>query len=77
MLGTISIQEAQAHLSELITKLIPGEEIVITQNERPVAKLISQSKPLRRPRQPGSARGKLIIHSEDDEHLKDFEGYLS
>lgn len=32
---------------------------------------------LRQPRQPGSAKGKLIIHCEDDEHLKDFKEYLS
>jgi hypothetical protein len=29
-----------------------------------------------RPRQFGSGAGKLIILSEDDEHLKDFEEYM-
>lgn len=76
MLETITIQDAQAHLPELITRLIPGEEIVITQNERPVAKLISQSNCSRQPRQPGSAVGKLIIHADDDEHLEDFKEYM-
>jgi hypothetical protein len=27
-------------------------------------------------RQKGSAKGKLIIHAEDDEHLKDFQEYM-
>jgi antitoxin (DNA-binding transcriptional repressor) of toxin-antitoxin stability system len=32
MMTTVSIQEAQAKLSELIHQLIPGEEVVITEN---------------------------------------------
>ena len=31
---------------------------------------------VRKPRQPGSAKGKLIILKDDDEHLKDFEEYM-
>jgi len=27
-------------------------------------------------RQKGSAKGKFIIHTEDDEHLKDFQEYM-
>jgi len=42
MSATISIEEAQAHLAELIARLVPGEELVITQGDRPVAKLIGQ-----------------------------------
>lgn len=30
----------------------------------------------RQPRQPGSARGKLTIITEDDEHLRDFQEYM-
>jgi prevent-host-death family protein len=73
MASTITLEEAQAHLAELIERLSPGEEVVITQNEQPVARLIGQ-----RPfgRQPGSARGKLTVHTEDDEHLKDFKDYM-
>ncbi len=76
MSATVSIEEAQAHLAELIEKLGPGEEVVITHNKQPVARLISQREAARRPRQPGSAKGKLIIHSEDDEHLDDFREYM-
>jgi antitoxin (DNA-binding transcriptional repressor) of toxin-antitoxin stability system len=76
MSTTISLEEAQAHLSELVGKLAPGEEIIITEGERPVAKIVGQGVPARKPRRPGSARGKLIILEEDDEHLKDFEEYM-
>jgi antitoxin (DNA-binding transcriptional repressor) of toxin-antitoxin stability system len=73
---TITVEEAQAQLSQLLRQLGPGEEIVITEGERPLAKLIGQPRPPRKPRQPGTARGKLILREEDDEHLKDFEEYL-
>ncbi len=32
MPATITVEEAQAHLKELIDKLAPGEEVVITAN---------------------------------------------
>ena len=71
MSAVVSIEEAQAHLAELIARLQPGEELVITQNEQPVAKLIVQSGGSRQPRRPGSAKGKLIILADDDEHLQE------
>jgi len=36
---TITLEEAQAKLPEVIQKLAPGEELVITQDNRPVAHL--------------------------------------
>jgi prevent-host-death family protein len=76
MSSVITVAEAQAKLKELITSLAPGEEIVITENQRPVAKLVGQPSQQRKPRKAGSAKGKLIILQEDDEHLKDFEDYM-
>jgi antitoxin (DNA-binding transcriptional repressor) of toxin-antitoxin stability system len=35
-MSTVSVQEAQAKLSELIHKLKPGDEVVITENNQPV-----------------------------------------
>ena len=43
MSATITIDEAQAKLRELIHQLVPGEEVIITENQEPVAKLVSQS----------------------------------
>ena len=42
MSATITIEEAQAKLKELIHRLGPGEEIIITENQRPVAKLVNE-----------------------------------
>jgi prevent-host-death family protein len=46
---TVSIQEAQANLSELIHQLRPGEEVVITENEQPVARLVPPANQPQRP----------------------------
>jgi antitoxin (DNA-binding transcriptional repressor) of toxin-antitoxin stability system len=75
MSTTIPLEEAQARLAELIEHLSPGDEIVITREEQPVAKLVG-SRPAPRPRQPGNCKGMLTIVSDDDEHLKDFEEYM-
>jgi prevent-host-death family protein len=75
---TVTIQEAQAKLSDLIHQLTPGEEVVITENNAPVAKLVSElpkPKPSLRP-PPGLGKGFITIISDDDEHLKDFEEYM-
>ena len=73
---TVTIEEAQAKLPEIIDKLIPGEELIITQNNWPVAKLVGQRRSVRKRRQPGSAKGKFTILAEDDEYLKDFAEYM-
>jgi len=72
---TVTLEEAQTKLPELIERLATGEEIIITRNARPIAKLVSQ--PGAKP-QPiyGRGKGKVVILSEDEEHLKDFEEYM-
>jgi antitoxin (DNA-binding transcriptional repressor) of toxin-antitoxin stability system len=35
-MSTMTIEEAQAKLSEVIDKPAPGEEVIITRNEQPV-----------------------------------------
>jgi antitoxin (DNA-binding transcriptional repressor) of toxin-antitoxin stability system len=76
-MNTVTIEEAKAKLPEIIDKLAPGEEMLITRNDQPVAKLVDQMQPGRKLRQPGTCRDLLIIVSDDDEHLKDFAHYMS
>lgn len=73
---SISLEEAQARLPELIASLRPGEEVLILAENRPVARLVGESPPEPKPRRPGSAIGKLTIIEEDDEHLEDFREYM-
>ena len=66
MSSTISIEQAQAILPEIIQNLAPSEEVVITQDDQPVAELRSlAAKP-----QPqlSSCKGMLTIVAEDDRH---------
>jgi antitoxin (DNA-binding transcriptional repressor) of toxin-antitoxin stability system len=72
---TITLEEAQAKLTALIAELKPGEEILITEEDRPVARLVAETPDARKPRQPGSAIGKLAIVEDDDAHLRDSEGH--
>ena len=71
-MSTVTLEEAQAHLPELIAKLGQGEQVVILQDKQAVAKLTlpDQSPEF------GCCRGMLTIVTEDDEHLRDFAEYM-
>ena len=72
---TITLEEAQANLPELIDHLVAGDELVITRDQQPVAKLIAPD--IEQPRPVfGRGRGKVVVVSEDEEHLKDFAEYM-
>lgn len=78
MSATVTVDEAQANLKELIHRLAPGEEIIITENQHPVAKLVSeplQPKAGLRP-PPGLGKGYITVITDDDEHLNDFGDYM-
>lgn len=71
---TATVEDVQARLPEILEKLAPGAEVVITRDGKPVAKLVSElpwGVPIA-----GRAKGMLIINAEDDEHLKDFAEYM-
>jgi antitoxin (DNA-binding transcriptional repressor) of toxin-antitoxin stability system len=74
-MSTVTIEEAQAKLPEIIAKLAPGEAVVITRDQEPVAQLVP---PPQGAPQPvfGSCKGKLIILAEDNEYLADFQEYM-
>lgn len=69
---SVTVQQAQAELAKLIESLQPGEELVITLDNQPIAKLVRQ----KRQRQFGLGKGKLTVIQEDDEHLQDFREYM-
>lgn len=72
---TVTVQEAQSHLGEIIDKLTPGEEIVIIRGSQPVARLVGESTARPRP-VPGRCKGMLTIVAEDNEHLTDWSEYM-
>jgi antitoxin (DNA-binding transcriptional repressor) of toxin-antitoxin stability system len=75
---TITVEEAQSHLTEIIGKLSPGEEIVLTRDDKPVARIVATSpKPPRKPRQPGTLRGTILYIAPDFDAIPEgFEDYL-
>lgn len=73
---TVTIEEAQAKLPELIDYLAAGEQLVITRNQQPIARLLAEEKPQRQARKAGSAKGLLTILADDDDHLADFAEYI-
>lgn len=76
MMTIVSIQEAQAKLSELIHQLMPGEEVVITENNQPVARLTAAT-PSRPGRKLGTLKGTVLYMAPDfDALLEDFKEYM-
>ncbi len=74
---TVTLADAQAHLADLIAQAAPGEEIVITQGDKPVARLIAEDVSSMRPRVPGSAKGMIAYMADDfDAPLEDFKDYM-
>ena len=79
MSSSVSLEEAQAHLKELIHQLAPGEELIITENQQPVAKLVGevpQPPPTQRPA-PGLGKGMITFIAPDfDAPLEDMQEYM-
>jgi antitoxin (DNA-binding transcriptional repressor) of toxin-antitoxin stability system len=71
---TISIEQASAQLSGLVRALGPSDEIVLTDNDKPVARIVPSD--VHRKRVPGAWKGMLTVVKEDDSHLDDFREYM-
>lgn len=72
----MTVEETQAKLKELIPELAPGEEVIVTESQQPVATLVGKHSPQRKPRVPGNCKGMIILLVEDNEHLDDFAEYM-
>jgi antitoxin (DNA-binding transcriptional repressor) of toxin-antitoxin stability system len=73
---TITIQEAQAQLLDLIHRLQDGDEVVITENDQTVAKLARTEPKKQWPCKAGSAKGKIWMAPDFDAPLEDFKDYM-
>ena len=82
MSTSLTIQQAASQLGDLVRTLAPGDEILLTDNNRTVALIVPQNEPDTSPPKfgLGSWIGKLEIVDEDDdgdaEILEMFEDYL-
>ncbi len=76
MSARVTIEEAQAHLAELIAGLQPGEELVILEGEQPVA-VLSKKERTSWPCRPGTAKDTGHWMAPDfDAPLEDFKEYM-
>jgi len=73
---TVTIQEAQAQLLDLIHRLQDGDEVVITENDQPVAKLARTEPKKQWPCKAGSAKGQIWMAPDFDAPLEDFKEYM-
>jgi antitoxin (DNA-binding transcriptional repressor) of toxin-antitoxin stability system len=73
----LTIDEAQGRLREVLAGLQPGEEVALTDNGQPVAKLVrEQPKPTLRP-PPGLCKGMITYIAPDfDAPLEDMKEYM-
>ncbi|MDZ4658180.1 MAG: hypothetical protein SH868_11440 [Bythopirellula sp.] len=73
---TISIEQASAQLGGLVRALGPNDEIVLTDNDKPVARIVSDRVP-NNSRKAGNCIGMLeIVDDSDDEILDLFKDYM-
>ena len=77
-MATLTIQEAQARLTDIIHRLSPGDEVVITENDLPVARLMpATSAAPKKIRQLGTMKGTVLYMAPDfDAPLDDFKEYM-
>jgi antitoxin (DNA-binding transcriptional repressor) of toxin-antitoxin stability system len=74
---TVTLEEAQARLPKLIEQLHPGEEIIITRDQKPVARLVGETKPEGPRRHLGTLKGTVLYMAPDfDAPLEDFKEYM-
>jgi prevent-host-death family protein len=65
-----TVTEAKAQLSQLIERVLQGEEVIISRAGKPVAQLMPY-RASKRPRQPGRLKGKIKIAEDFDELPRD------
>jgi antitoxin (DNA-binding transcriptional repressor) of toxin-antitoxin stability system len=85
-MNTITLQEAQAALGDILHRLAPGERITITEDDQPVGELVvpfvfAQRSPRPRPAvtgvpQAGSMKGKIWMADDFDAPLEELRDYM-
>lgn len=71
-MATHELEAETARLSDLIYAAENGDEVVLTKNGEPLARVL----PLRAARKAGSARGLFTVPDDFDDPLEDFREYM-
>jgi antitoxin (DNA-binding transcriptional repressor) of toxin-antitoxin stability system len=75
---TIPLEQAEGHLAEIIDKLPPGEEVVLTRDDKPVATIKAIPPPaVREAPRLGTLKGSILYIAPDfDDIPEGFEEYI-
>jgi prevent-host-death family protein len=71
---SIDVAEATMRFAELLRRVQAGEEVVLTHENEPVARIVPAAVSGRKPRF-GAGRGLLTVGDDFDEPLDDFAPY--
>lgn len=72
----IDVAQAKRQFDQLLEQVSQGEEVVITKDNRPVARLTALPPAKTRKRQFGSVKGEIWMSDDFDEPLDDFQEYM-
>jgi antitoxin (DNA-binding transcriptional repressor) of toxin-antitoxin stability system len=77
-MSTVSIEEAKIRLSELVHGLTAGDEVIIVENDQPVARIVAPaSSPRPAQRSLGTMPGSVVYMAPDfDAPWEDFKDYM-
>jgi antitoxin (DNA-binding transcriptional repressor) of toxin-antitoxin stability system len=76
-MASVTIEQAQATLPELIGGLTPGQEIIITRGDTPVARIVPEPTEPPKERRLGTLKGTVLYMAPDfDAPLDDFKDYM-
>lgn len=64
----MTVQEAQSEFPKLLKQVSQGDEVIIAEDGRPVARVVPVAASALR-RYPGTAAGRVVIHADFDEPL--------
>lgn len=72
----VELSLAESQLERLVDEAGAGEEVVITRDGKPVARLVAPAPSAGRARVPGSAKELFVVPDDFDEPLEDFRDYM-
>jgi prevent-host-death family protein len=72
----IDVAEATVRFAELLRRVQAGEEVVVTEENAPIARIVPAGATTHKARF-GAARGLLQVREDFDEPLEDFASYTT